>query len=92
MLSAEKLVAGFHVGEVEVGKHVGEEGEPLVSDGMPEEEDAVGVAAGESGAIDDIGVTVEHGLEEEVVFSWVVFEVCVLDDDEIAGGMGYSGV
>jgi len=36
-IGPEQFVAGFHVGEIQVGEHVGEEGEDSVSHIMPEE-------------------------------------------------------
>jgi len=41
----EEFIAGLHIRQVEVGKGVGEGCEEPVADGVPEEEDAVGVAA-----------------------------------------------
>src|ERR1051326_6190911 len=36
--SAKYLVAGFHVGEIEVRQHVGKQSQKLISHRMPEEE------------------------------------------------------
>jgi len=58
---------------------------------VPEVDDAVGFAAGEAGAEDDVGAAVEDGFEEFGVFVGVVFEVGVLDDDGVAGGGGEAG-
>jgi len=62
--AAENFVAGFHVAEVEVGAHVGGCCEPFVAYGVPEEQDAVGFAAHEAGAVNNIGKAVDEGFEE----------------------------
>ena len=90
-LATENFVASLHVGEVEIGRHVGEQREKFVADHVPEIDDAVGVSAGETGAEDDVGLAVDDGFEEARVFVGVVFEVGVLDDDSVAGGSGDAG-
>lgn len=91
-LAFEEFVADLHVGEVDVGHHVGEGGEEAVADVVPVVDDAVGAAAEEAGAVDDIGAAFEDGLEESGVVVGVVFEVGILDEDDIAGGFGEAGV
>ena len=59
--AAEDFVAGFHVGEVEIGAHIAEVGEEFVAEGVPVEEDAFFLGADEAGAIDDVGAAVEDG-------------------------------
>jgi len=53
-LAFEELIAGFHVRQVQVGEHVGEEGEEFVAQGMPEKQDAVRVAAHEARSVHDV--------------------------------------
>ena len=50
----EEFVAGFHIRQVQVGEHVGEEGEEFVAQGMPEKQDAVRVAAHEARTVHDV--------------------------------------
>ena len=90
-LAPEDLVAGFHVGEVEVGEDVGRESEHAVADHVPEVHDAMGVAAHEARAEHDIRFAVEDGLEQLRVFLRVVLEIGVLHDDEITSGGGKAG-
>ena len=90
-LATENFVAGLHVGEVEISRHVGEQRKDFVADHVPEVDDAVGVSARETGAEDDIGLAVDDGFEEARVFVGVVFEVGVLDDDSVAGGGSDAG-
>ena len=47
-LAAEDLVAGLHVGQVQVGEHVRQRGQQPVADAVPEVQDAVGVGASRS--------------------------------------------
>ena len=68
-VGAEELVAGLHVGEVEVGKHVGEPCEEFVPFGMPEKGDAMGLATTIPRTINHIGETFYDRVEEEVVLS-----------------------
>ncbi len=58
---------------------------------MPEIDDAVGIAAGETGAEDDVGFAVDDGFEEARVFVGVVFEIGVLNDNGVARGGGDPG-
>jgi len=51
----EHFVAGFHVGEVEVSKHVAHKGQEFVADGVPEKQNPVRVLSLETGAVDHIG-------------------------------------
>ena len=85
----EDLVAGLHVGQVEVGHHVAELGQDLVADVVPEEEDPVGPPL-EAGAVNDVRPAVENGRQELGVFSGVVLKVGVLDEDDVPRGPGKS--
>ena len=63
-LAAEHLVAGLHVGEVQVGEHVRDSGQQPVADGVPEVEHAVRLAGQEARAEDDVGLAVEDRAEQ----------------------------
>ena len=63
-LAFKNFVAGFHVGEVEIGRHVRQEGEELVAEGVPEIQHAVLVRADEARAQDGIRLAAENGLEQ----------------------------
>jgi len=90
-LAFEDLVAGLHVGEVEIGEHVGEQREEFVTHHVPEIDDAVCIAAGEAGAKDDVGLAALDRREQLRVFVGVVFEIGVLHDDHVAGRQGKTG-
>jgi hypothetical protein len=81
---AEELVAGLHIGQVQVGEHVGEQRQETVPDGVPEKEDAVGLPAHETRAVDYVGKAVEDRLQQDVELLRVIFEVGILDHDVIA--------
>ena len=89
-LAAEDFVADLHVGQVQVGQHVREEREPLVRQRMPEIEDPV-LLADEPRAEDDVGLILDDRLDELGILRRVVFEVGVLDDDDLAGGVAEPG-
>ena len=81
---AENFVAGLHVGEFQIGEDVGEQSEDLVGDVVPEIVDTLR-AAEETGAEDHVGAAIEDGFEEFAVVARIVFEVGVLDQDDVAG-------
>ncbi len=45
----------------------------------------------EAAAVNDVGFAIDDGLEQHGVFSGVVFEVGVLDDDDVACDVCKSG-
>ncbi len=63
----------------------------MVAERVPVIEDAMGAGAEEAGAEDDIGAIDEDGLDEDGVLGGIVFEIGVLDDHEIGGGLGNAG-
>ena len=89
-LSLEHLVTGFHVRQVQIREHVGEESQELVSQIMPEVEDAVGSGGQKSGAENDVGPAVDEGGEESFQIIGIVLEVCILHGYEIARRFGKS--
>ena len=86
-VGAKDLVTGFHVGEVEVAEHVGNQGEALVDGGVPERQDAGLLAGHVARAEDGVGVAVEERLEQAGVLGGIVLEVGVLNERKIAGGL-----
>jgi hypothetical protein len=83
-VGAEDLVARLHVREVQVRDHVGEEGEELVRDVMPEVQDAAG-GAREARAVDDVGLALEDRRQELRIVAGVVLEIRVLDQHDVPG-------
>jgi hypothetical protein len=83
---AEDLIAGFHVREVEIAEHVGNQGEALIDHGVPEGEDARLFAGKVARAEDGVGVAIQQRAEEAGILGGIVFQIGVLDQGEIAGG------
>jgi len=90
-LATEGFVAGLHVRKVQVGKHVGEQREEAVADGVPEIKDPMGLGTNEAGAKDDIGAVFQNRFQQNGVFCGVVFKVGILNDNDGSGGMGDAG-
>ena len=89
--ASEGFEAGLHVGEVQVGEHIGEKREEAVADGMPEVEDAVRFGPDKTRAEHNIGAVFDNRGDHDGIFFGVVFEVGVLDDDDLCGGVGDTG-
>src|SRR5664280_1563412 len=90
-LATESLVAGLHVRDVDVGGHIGEQSEKLVADHVPEIDYPVRLGANETRAKNDIGLTVEDGLDQLGIFPRVVFQIGVLDEHDVTGDGGEPG-
>lgn len=83
---AECLVAGFHIGEIDVCAHVGEQSQQFVSDHVPEINDPMRTTAHESGTENDVGLSIQDGLEQARIFLRVILEVGILDENDVARG------
>jgi len=46
--SAEQFIPCFHIGKIQIAEHIRKKGKHSVSDTMPEEQDAVRIAADKS--------------------------------------------
>ena len=79
-LAPEDLVAGLHVGEVEVGEHVRQQRQELVAERVPEVQHAVRAPRQEARPVHDVGLAGLERLEQLAVLGGVVLEVGVLDD------------
>ena len=90
-LALEDLVADLHIREVEVGHHVGKHGEDLVSHVVPEKHHPVRAAAEEARAKDHVRVAVEDRPQQVRILPRIVFEVGVLDQDDVTRGRGEPG-
>ena len=86
-----RLVASLHVGEVEVGDDVGEEGEEAVAELVPVEQHPPHLAADEAGPEDGVGVLLHEDLDDAQQIARVVLEVGVVDDGDLAGGVLQRG-
>ena len=90
-LPAEHLVAGLHVGQVEVGGHVGKKRQEVVAHRVPEVEDPMGASALEARAVDHVRLPVDDRLHQQGKLVGVVLQVGILDDDDVARGRLKTG-
>src|SRR5262249_15607191 len=81
--AAEDFVAGLHIAEIEVGQRVGHEGQDHVPHRVPEVKYAMRSAAQKAGTVNDIGFALEQGLQKGGIFGGIVFQVGILNDDEV---------
>ncbi len=86
-MATKQLIAGLHVGQVQVGEHVRQESQKTITDSMPKEEDPVWTSADKPRSVNHIGEAVEDGLKQEVVFGWIVLQIGILDDDIFSLGL-----
>lgn len=66
------FITGFHIGEVDIGKHVGEGGEKAIADHVPVVDDSVGLSSDEAGSVDDVCFAVEDGFDDDRKFFGIV--------------------
>ena len=59
---------------------------------MPKEQNAVGLAAHNPAAVNDIGKTGQDWFQQVVVLFRVVFQVSILDDEVLSGCFGNTGM
>src|SRR6185369_493246 len=88
-LAAERLVAGLHIREVQIGKHVREERQHSVAEGMPEEQHSMR-AREETRTVNDIRPSRIDRLNQDSIFSRVIFKIGVLNDDDVACSCRYA--
>lgn len=77
----EKLVACFHIAEIEIRKHIWEESEQLISYAMPEKEYPMRLASHKSGSVYHIGKSIFHRLQKQIIFLRIIFQIGILDDE-----------
>src|ERR1019366_8801867 len=74
-VGAKDLVAGFHVGKVEVAEHVGNQREALIHHGMPEQQDAGLLAGHVTRPKDGVGVAVQQRPQQARIFGRIVLQI-----------------
>lgn len=77
-LTAEGFITGFHVGQVQVGKYVGQQGQHTIANLMPEIDDPVGAFPDEARTEHDIRFPLQDGIDYLLVFLRVVFQFGIL--------------
>ena len=78
---AEHLVAGFDVGEIQIGEPVAQESDQAVAEMMLEVEDAAPLAGEKARSENHICAAVEEGSHQKLEVPGVVFEIGVLNHD-----------
>jgi len=89
-LAAECLVAGFHVREIEVGKHVAQQCKKSVAHAVPKIYNPMGSATLESAAKHHIGLVLQDWCDHDRIFLWIVFQVGILHNGDITRGASSS--
>ena len=84
-LAAEDFVARLHVGQIEVRGHVGEERQECVPDAVPVEHHAARIPF-EPRSEHHLGMSVEDRLDQLRILFRVVFEVGILDENDVPAG------
>jgi hypothetical protein len=74
------FVTCLHVGEVQVGAHVGQQREKSVSHHMPKVNHAMRPASQESGTEHNVGAILQNRCKKDGVFVRIIFQVGVLND------------
>ena len=82
-VGASHFVAGFHIREIEVGNHVAQECEELVAESVTEEKGALVAARHEARTEHRVRVLVKKQLDHLQEIPGMIFEVRVMDDDEL---------
>src|ERR1035437_6919018 len=89
-ITANRLVAGLHVGEVEIRQLVAEGGEHRVAHRVPEVEHAMRPAK-EARAEAGVRLSLDDRLQHGGPILRIVLEVGILDDDDVARARGERG-
>src|SRR5215216_4450541 len=78
------FITCFHVSEVQVSEHVGEQREESVSHHMPEVNHSVRSAAQEPGTEHNISTILQNRFKKDGVFTRVILQIRILNDDHVA--------
>ena len=88
-LAAEDFIARLHVCEVQVRGHVGKRGEHIVADRVPKIQNAMRAAAAKKARAEHhVRLTRQNWRKQTVIFRRVVFQICILNDDDVCGRVG----
>ena len=80
----DRLVAGLHVGQVDVVEDVGQPGQELVGDAVPVEQDLPLARGGEARSEHRVGLALEDRRDQRGIVGRVVLQVGVLDQADVA--------
>ena len=83
-LGGECFVAGFHVREVDVVEHVGQEGQEPVAHRVPEIQH-LSLFTRKARAKDCVGLSLQNRLEQPAIVAWIVLQVRILKKGDVSG-------
>ncbi len=83
----EDFVTCFHVREIHIGEHVGQNSQELVPYIVPEQMDPMRPLTKETGTKNHVGFSFYNGCHQFWIFIGVVFQVGILDNNRISGNM-----
>src|SRR3989338_7190178 len=63
-LALKYLIADFHIGEIDIGEHIGKKGQELIPEIVPEKKHPVWAASIEARSIDYVRLPVQNRVEE----------------------------
>ena len=89
-VAAERLVSGFHIRHVQVRQHIRKHRQHIVGNIVVEVQHARCAAHHEARTIDDIGMAIENRLDDVDDFGRIVFQIRILDDDDVSCRVGKS--
>ncbi len=84
------FVAGLHIRKVQVGKHVGHEREEAIAHGVPKVEHPVLLRTNETRTKNRIGFSTQNRMQQNGIFSRIIFQVGILNDHNICRRTGYT--
>jgi hypothetical protein len=90
-LPSKDFVASLHIREIEIAEHIRKRRQYAVAQRMPVVQHATGFTAGEARPEDNIRSAPKYRIHELWIFIRIVFQIGVLDYDQIAGGGLDSG-
>jgi len=82
--AAADLVAGLHVGEIQIREAVGHRCEKAIAEIVPEVEHSMRLVAQKSASEHNVGFTFNNRVQQHGVLGRVVFQVGVLNDHKVA--------
>ena len=88
---AKDFVADFHVGEIQIGEHVGKQCQHAIAHRVPKKEHPVRAAAGETSAVDHIGQPFFNRLDQRRIILRIIFEIGILNQHDFPGHMAERG-
>ncbi len=78
-LLSEHLVVGFHINQVNIGKHIGEKGQETITNSMPKVKRVMRPASHELRTKNNISLILYSRFNKKRIFGRIIFQVGVLE-------------